>query len=54
MVVKVEGMEQEEDAVVAVAVGVGAGNNFSLFFFSIIFNLKGTLPYHKLHIRIPW
>ena len=43
--VKVEGMEQE-DAVVAVAVGVGAGNNFFLFFFSIIFHLKGTLRYH--------
>ena len=41
--VKVEGMGQEEAAVVAVAVRGGAGNDLSQFSFSMIFHLKGTL-----------
>ena len=41
--VKVEGMGQEEAAVVAVAVRGGAGNDLPQFSFSMIFHLKGTL-----------
>jgi hypothetical protein len=43
VVVKVEGMEQEEAAVEAVAVKGGAGNDLTKVSFSMIFHLKGTL-----------
>jgi hypothetical protein len=43
VVVKVEGMEQEEAAVEAVAVKGGAGNDLPLVSFSMIFHLRGTL-----------
>jgi hypothetical protein len=43
VVVKVEGMGQEEAAVVAVAVRGGAGNDLPEFSFSMIFHLKDTL-----------
>jgi hypothetical protein len=43
VVVKVEGMGQEEAAVVAEAVRGGAGNDLPQFSFSMIFHLKGTL-----------
>jgi hypothetical protein len=42
-VVKVEGMEQEEVAVVAVAVRGGDGNDLPQVPFSMIFHLKDTL-----------
>ena len=41
--VKVEGMGQEEAAVVAGAVREGARNDLPQFSFSMIFHLKGTL-----------
>jgi hypothetical protein len=50
VVVKVEGMEQEEAAVVAVAVRGGAGNDLPQFFFSMIFHLKGTLSRYSFRI----
>jgi hypothetical protein len=43
VVVKVEGMGQEEAAVAAVAVRGAAGNDLPQFSFSTIFDLKGTL-----------
>ena len=50
MVVKVEGMGQEEAAVVAVAVRGGAGNDLPQFSFSMIFHLKGTLSRYSFRI----
>ena len=54
--VKVEGMGQEEAAVVAVAVRGGAENDPPQFSFSMIFHLKGTLSRKKLsdHGSIAW
>ena len=50
MVVKVEGMGQEEAAVVAVAARGDAGNDLPQFSFLMIFHFTNTLSPHSFRL----